>query len=223
MNKTIMLEKMELYDCKMLEELDFNNGFKCRCRFKHEFQYKYVNIWCNKCRDINFQQKTILEINNKLSNLKSDFIIFSMNEFGICKLTCKNKHILNIDIDDIDGISNICDKCDTDGFLEEQVSSKSINWLYDTSKASSCDTLSSDHNNTPDEFYYESDPEVLSISECADDFHQNDLELYTESDDEFLQLSNDNTQLSNTDYLIHKDEDLHIKKAISQLHKLSFL
>ena len=61
-----MLERLELYNCKIIEELK-EDGFICKCRFSHEFRYIKLDDWCVKCVEPKFQQDMICEINYELN------------------------------------------------------------------------------------------------------------------------------------------------------------
>lgn len=108
MSKKTMLEKLELYSGKVVKELTNDKGFMCRCRYSHIFKYTTIDDWCLICKDPNFQQTILDEMNTELSNSDNTLLLFAIDEFGIGEFICTNGHVHKVDIDDI---PNSCSNC----------------------------------------------------------------------------------------------------------------
>jgi hypothetical protein len=132
-----MLEKLELYNSKVIKELPYGNGFNCRCRYSHIFDYTNIDEWCISCKEPKFQQELINEINNELKELDNPFQIYTVNEYGVGEIICGNNHIHNFDIDEI---PNECVMCNSEDCLISQAEHDSYVWKridhYDHDKIS---------------------------------------------------------------------------------------
>lgn len=138
LSKVQMLEKLELYECKVIEELSHDKGFVCRCRFSHTFTYTHRDEWCIRCSEPKFQQETINEINNELKVLNNPFHVYTINKYGLCEIICKDSHIHKIDIDEI---PNSCDICNSEDCSIRQAEHDSYIWNGVSNKIIDCDRL----------------------------------------------------------------------------------
>jgi hypothetical protein len=177
MSTNKMLEKLELYNSKVIKELQHGNGFNCMCRFSHIFDYTNIDEWCISCKEPKFQQELINEINNELKELDSPFHIYYVNEYGIGEIICRDNHIYKYDIDEI---PNECVICNSEDCSIRQAEHDSNVWKR------------IDHNNDYDKIsvlYTDSDEE--SSWEITSDYSNNDdtsEELEIEIDDDLSSL-----------------------------------
>jgi hypothetical protein len=213
-----MLEKLKLYNTKVIKELPHGNGFNCRCRFSHIFDYTNIDEWCISCKEPEFQQELINEINNELKELDIPFHIYCVNEYGICEIICMNNHIHKFDIDEI---PNECDMCNSEDCSIMQSENDYEVWKR------------INHNNDYDKIsVYSTDIDGDSSWEIPSDYSNNDdtcEELKIEMDDDLSSLfgdrlseKSDNDEISELTKLFEGIETLEINyiPSITKSHQL---
>lgn len=103
-----MLEQLELYGAKVMDQAD--STFSCQCRFSHTFTYEKLEDWCKMCQTPDFQESLISEINAELEELDNNIQVFKVTQYGVVTVICPIGHITDYDVDDI---PNECTKCNT--------------------------------------------------------------------------------------------------------------
>lgn len=101
-----MLEQLELYGAKVMDQAD--STFSCQCRFSHTFTYEKLEDWCKMCQTPDFQESLISEINAELEELDNNIQVFKVTQYGVVTVICPIGHITDYDVDDI---PNDCTKC----------------------------------------------------------------------------------------------------------------
>jgi hypothetical protein len=196
MSKRALLEKLELYNGKVIDDLsiidestvNIENSFNCKCRYNHKFILSNLVDWCDKCCENDFKQEIFNEIFNELIDLESNFTLMSVSKYGIGEFNCHMNHIIISDIDDLPQACKNCKNSDS-----KQASQDIMIW-GGRNMLSSIDNGLDDESNLDDS--------------------------YNNVDDESNLDDSDN----NVDklYIIHPSEDVHINKVIQLSKKLIF-